>query len=980
MIRTAVMPGIRPLLATVVAALALSSTASAQGPTPVAAKKPLDHAAYGIWNRIAGSALSSDGRFALYALASDSADGTLHIAGASGAASSTIIPRGTAGIFTDDGRFVVFRISPEQAAVRQAKKEKKKPDQMPQDSMGILDVSTGAVTKYARVRSFKVPSDASNAVAILFAKADAKPDSVRSDSTKTPAPAPGATPVRTEEPGKMPEPNPTSGAAPAPKAAKEAKRDEGTELVVRTLATGQEQRIADVVSYDFSDDGRTLVYVAGNKAGTADGVYSLDVASGAVSTLLSGKGNYRQVALSKNGQVAFLSNTADFTATQPEFSVYLSAGAAPAKRVVAPGATALPRGWWVSDNSTLSFSESGARVFFGTAPRPEPEPDSAASSENEVKVDIWNWKDPLLQPMQLKRLDLERRRTYRAMVSTKDGRIVQLATAEIPEITVANRNDGDVALASTSLPYQQQISWDESASDYYLVDLKNGSSTRILEGAKSFASLSPEGKYITWFDQEARQWFAMDTRSRTVRQISTGIPTALQNEDHDTPDLPNAYGSAGWTLNDDLFLVYDRMDIWAVDPTGKRAPRNITEGIGRRDNLRFRYVRLDTDERAIDPAKDMTLSSFHLWTKQDGFYRDRVNGAGQPARLITADKSLGAPRKAEDADVIMLTRADFSEYPDLWITDTNFRDWRRISEANPQQSEYVWGTSELVSWRSGDGQTLQGVLYKPEGFDPSKKYPMMVYFYERLSDGVHNYVTPAAGSSSINTSFYVSRGYLVFTPDIPYRTGYPGESAFKAVVPGVLSLIAQGFVDENRVGVQGHSWGGYQIAYLVTKTNLFRAAEAGAPVANMTSAYGGIRWGTGMSRAFQYEKTQSRIGGTLWDAPMHFIENSPIFWADKVETPLLMMHNDEDGAVPWEQGIEYFSALRRLHKPVWLVVYNGEDHGLGKPQNRLDWTIRMQQYFDHYLKDAPAPVWLEQGVPALEKGKNLGLDLVTDGK
>jgi dipeptidyl aminopeptidase/acylaminoacyl peptidase len=254
---------------------------------------------------------------------------------------------------------------------------------------------------------------------------------------------------------------------------------------------------------------------------------------------------------------------------------------------------------------------------------------------------------------------------------------------------------------------------------------------------------------------------------------------------------------------------------------------------------------------------------------------------------------------------------------------------------------------------------------------------MMVYFYERLSDGVHNYVIPAAGSSSINTSFYVSRGYLVFTPDIPYRTGYPGESAFKAIVPGVLSLLNTGFVDEKNIGVQGHSWGGYQIAYLVTKTNLFKAAEAGAPVSNMISAYGGIRWGSGMSREFQYEKTQSRIGGTLWDAPMHYIENSPIFWADKVETPLLMMHNDEDGAVPWEQGIEYFTALRRLHKPVWMVVYNGEDHGLGKPQNKLDWSIRMQQYFDHYLKGAPAPVWLKQGIPAMQKGKTLGLDLIT---
>jgi dipeptidyl aminopeptidase/acylaminoacyl peptidase len=285
-----------------------------------------------------------------------------------------------------------------------------------------------------------------------------------------------------------------------------------------------------------------------------------------------------------------------------------------------------------------------------------------------------------------------------------------------------------------------------------------------------------------------------------------------------------------------------------------------------------------------------------------------------------------------------------------------------------------------VQWRSATGETLQGVLYKPEGFDPSRQYPMMVYFYERLSDNLNNYVIPAAGSSSINISFYVSRGYLVFTPDIPYRVGYPGESAMNAVVPGVLSLLERGFVDRERVGVQGHSWGGYQIAYMITETDLFRAAEAGAPVANMISAYGGIRWGTGMSRMFQYEKTQSRIGGSLWEQPLRFIENSPIFYANKVNTPLLMLHNDQDGAVPWEQGIEYFVALRRLQKPVWMLNYNGEDHGLREEQNQKDWAIRMQQFFDHYLMDAPMPVWMAEGVPAIMKGKTLGLELIDPAK
>jgi len=269
---------------------------------------------------------------------------------------------------------------------------------------------------------------------------------------------------------------------------------------------------------------------------------------------------------------------------------------------------------------------------------------------------------------------------------------------------------------------------------------------------------------------------------------------------------------------------------------------------------------------------------------------------------------------------------------------------------------------------------MNGLLYKPDNFDPARKYPMLVYFYERNSDTLHSYHRPAAGGSSINYSFYVSRGYVLFVPDIPYETGRPGASAANAILPGIQAVVDIGFVDQERIGVQGHSWGGYQIAYLVTMTNVFACAEAGAPVTNMTSAYGGIRWSSGVSRMFQYEKSQSRIGGTLWEARDLYLENSPVFFADRIETPLLMLHNDEDGAVPWYQGIELFVAMRRLEKPVWMLNYNGEEHGLRKKENRLDFARRMQQFFDHYLQGAPAPQWLSHGIPAVDKGTEFGFE------
>jgi dipeptidyl aminopeptidase/acylaminoacyl peptidase len=306
----------------------------------------------------------------------------------------------------------------------------------------------------------------------------------------------------------------------------------------------------------------------------------------------------------------------------------------------------------------------------------------------------------------------------------------------------------------------------------------------------------------------------------------------------------------------------------------------------------------------------------------------------------------------------------------------DFKKMHRISDINPQQNDYLWGEVQLVSWISAKGEKLEGLLYTPENLNPEKKYPLLIYFYERNSDNLHNHRIPSPSRSIINPTYCTSNGYVVFVPDITYGTGHPGKDCYDAVVSGTLAMCDQfEFIDRTKMGLQGQSWGGYQIAHLVTQTDLFTCAMAGAPVSNMTSAYGGIRWGSGLSRAFQYEKSQSRIGQPLWEAPELYIENSPVFFADQVNTPLLIMHNDEDGAVPWYQGIEYFSALRRLQKPVWMLVYNGAPHNLRRWPDRMDLDKRMMQFFDHYLKDAPAPVWMTDGIPAVKKGIEKGFEL-----
>ena len=280
-------------------------------------------------------------------------------------------------------------------------------------------------------------------------------------------------------------------------------------------------------------------------------------------------------------------------------------------------------------------------------------------------------------------------------------------------------------------------------------------------------------------------------------------------------------------------------------------------------------------------------------------------------------------------------------------------------------ADIAWGTDELISYRNADGVPLKALLYKPANFDPKKKYPMLVYLYERLTQNVHNFVEPRP-TNVISPSYYASNRYVVLEPDIAYKIGYPGQSALGCVLPAVQAVVDRGFVDEKAIGIQGHSWGGYQIAYMVTQTTRFRAAAPGAPVADMISAYDGIRWGQGIPRQFQYEKTQSRIGGSLWEYPMRYIENSPIFLVDRIKTPLLMIHNDADDAVPWYQGIEFYLALRRLEKEVYLFSYNGEPHNLRRRANQKDYTVRLQQFFDYYLKGLAEPVWMERGIPYIE--------------
>lgn len=924
---------------------ALLVAAATPFPAVAQTKRVLEHRVYELWDTIGGETLAADGRWLLYDRLRYDGDDALVVRATAGDATH-VFERGSGGRFDEGSNFVVFTLEPARDSVLQARREGRRPDQMPRDTLALLRLADGEITRVPAVRSFRLPDRAGGWLAYQLERAGAaEVDRVPAGEDATPS---------------------------------ARRRETGTPLVVSNLTTGDEQRIENVSAYEFSRDGRRLAYATATADGAGDGVFVIDLAAGSVTQVLAGQGEYRRLTFDEAGeQLAFLTNRDEWGRDTPAYALHhWQPRLREARRLAAAGSAGLPAGWRVSEHGAVSFSRNGQRLFFGTSPRPEPEADDGLLPEERVRVDVWHWQDPLIQPVQLRRLQEERRRTFEAVVHLRDGRIVQLADERMPDVSVGSRGDADVAIGSAGEPYARLSSWDSpSYADHYLVDVRTGERARIRERAQGSVSLSPGSRFAVWYDNDAQAWFALDVRTRSATNISARIPHELFNEEHDQPSPARPHGTAGWLENDAALLVYDRYDVWAVDPTGRSTPRNLTQGIGRRDALQFRVVRLDRDEPYLPAGEPLLLSAFDPRSKAAGFYRVAVAG-GVPERLVMEDFMFSTPRKAADADVLLLSRQSFTAFPDLWVSSLDVRDMRRITAENPQQAEYSWGTAELVEWASLDGIPLQGILYKPEDFDPARQYPMITYFYERMSDGLHQHYAPVPHRSRINMTFYTSRGYLVFVPDIVYRIGYPGESAMNSIMPGVMKLLDRGYVDRDNLALQGHSWGGYQIAFMVTRTNLFRAAGAGAPVANMTSAYGGIRLESGMGRQFQYERTQSRLGGSLWEMPVRYIENSPLFWLDKVETPLLIMHNDQDGAVPWQQGIELYLGLRRLDKPAWLINYNDEPHWPTTDANKRDWNIRMQQFFDHYLQDAPPPVWLAEGVPAIKKGHTLGLELV----
>ena len=912
----------------------------------------MDYTTFDIWNSITERAISNNGDWVVYVTKPGKGDPNLHLYNTREAKTYSFERADAVKIDFDSG-FAAFKIHPPLDTIEMLKRQKKKKKDLPKDTLGIFNFKTKELERIADFNSFKMPEKVGGIIAIKMNKneEDKKGPKITSAKKDTNSMAvTDSTKVEKRKEG----------------------GDNGTVLRVVNMKNNSVKEFNYITDYQLAKYTQNIVmHSTGSDTLESDAILFLNNKDMAISIVTKEIGKYKHLSISDHGDhVAYMINTDTTGMDHKPYDVYhWKDGLNSPKSVCKNQAAFMPKDWTVSENSKLRFSKDGSKLLFGIAPKPLVQ-DSTILDSEIVNVEVWSYTDQVLYTQQEVREDREKKRTYDCVYNTITNKIAQLESHDVPEVQFDRDIEHNVSIGINDKDYQKYVSWEgHDYNDVYLINHSTGAKEKIFDKLYGDVRISPFGKYGYWYSRADSIWNSVNLSSKKKVELTNQI--ACYDELNDRPMDARHYGIAAWLGEDQSMLIYDRYDIWKIDPSGKSKATRLTKG--REEKIEYRYVNLNRDLKSLPADTTLMLILHDEKDKSEGYAM--LNLKTNELSLIEKGPFVytSRPLKAKNSSDLVYSKQSFKRYPDLIHTQLdNFGNGITFTSVNPQQSEYAWGNTSLINWDSPTGEELTGMLVLPDGFDESKKYPLIVNFYERSSHGLHRHRAPYPHRSTINYSYYVNKGYVIFNPDIHYRVGEPGESCYDAVVSGVEALLEKGFIDESRMGVQGHSWGGYQIAHLLTRTNMFKCAESGAPVVNMVSAYGGIRWGSGMSRMFQYEHTQSRLGATLWENPEVYLANSPIFNIDKIETPVLILHNDKDGAVPWYQGIEFFVAMRRLNKKAWLLNYNDEPHWPLKRQNRVDFNRRMEQFFDHYLLDQPMPEWMQKGVPAIEKGINKG--------
>ncbi len=901
--------------------------ASLLAAAPLTAQKPsLTLADYAKWEVLGNSAISADGKWIAYDFRRNSGANELRWHAVDSDAEQ-IVKMGSGAVFTRDSRHLIYTINADTtgtagrggrggrggaagAAVGAANHNK----------AAIVDLRTSAATVLEDVQSFVVSADGGHVALRRY----------------TPA----------------------------------GRAGHGADLVVRDLAAGTDITLGNVSEYAWSDDGALLAMTIDVDGKTGNGVQLLEAATGRIRSLDASDAQYVNLLWRPHSTdlVAFRSR-ADSAFADTSYAVVAWSGLAQANS--APRAydfgsdPAFPHGMRVASYRRPQWDDDGGTLFFGIAEREAKAPPAnrVTGAMAPARVEVWHWKD--LREFHTQQVNgaQDRQRTELVAWHLAQNAIVRLSAN--PFETVQFSENHKTAVASDEDPYFKEIISGRSYRDLYRVDLATGKRDKLATKTPFAPLIAPSGRaYLT---VSGGKWWYHDLAGGAPVSLTATIKSGFVDaeDDHPVPDR-RAYGFAGWVTGEKSVIVYDRFDLWQINVDGSN-PVRLTHG--REDSTVYRYVALDPDAHTIDAAKPLTLSSTGEWNKKSGYARVQ---AGQPVqRLVWLDKGVSRLVKAKDADEYAFVEQSYEESPNVFASGASLANAKAQSHTNAFQADYAWGRQQLLPYTNKRGEKLQMMLTYPANYQPGKKYPMVVYYYETLSNTHHQYVVPSE-RAVYNTTVFSQEGYFVLRPDIRFQARSPGWSGLDCVTAAVKTALATGMIDPSKVGNMGHSWGGYQSAfYAVHGNGVFAASIAGAPLTDLISMYGYSSGNTGQPETGHYETSQERMDVPLWSDPKAYISNSTVFATDSLQIPLLLEEGDADGNVNYYQSMELYNFGRRLGKNVVFLVYEGENHNVARPESQADYHTRQLEWFGHYLKGDPAPSWITNGETYLERQKIL---------
>jgi dipeptidyl aminopeptidase/acylaminoacyl peptidase len=933
-------------------------------------KAPATPADYGQWERLTvggrgpsgSSGLSPDGKWIVYGINRSNGKNELRVTNiASGTTKTTDF--GSQPAFSSNSAWLAFAIGYSEDETERMRKENKPVE----NKLGLLNLASGERTVVDSVESFAFsPTGGWIAMRRYPPRAAATTGAGSAGSGGPGVPAGGRGAPGSDED------------APPP----------GATLILRDLTNGKDVTLGNVSEYVWQDRKRTgtLLALTINTADkTGNGLQLFDTKTGTLKVLDSAAAIYSNLTWRKDGAdlAALKSKTDDKHDGPTQIALAWTHLGESTERAMAYDPTAdkkFPAATAIASSRRLSWSDDGTVVYLGltdwsekppAAERKDNEkaksdgggkPENSAAKENpdQPSVDVWHWRDNEVMAHQVKNAAQNRRRSLTAAWHTDTATFTKLGESLTTE-QVAPFKHRKLAYATEWKEWALERSIGRPAADIYLVDL-DGKRTKV-KGALAndpYLQPSPGGRYLLYIEND--HYWTLDTASREAVNITKSIRTPFLDLESDfTQPMKPPFGVAGWTRNDAEVILYDKFDLWKVAADGRGATR-LTNGVD--GDVRHRYIKLDPDEDFIDLDKPVYLSLFGIWSKKSGVGVLKPGAAG-PERLIWGDKSIDRVAKASDADVFQYVSESFEDPANLFVAGPDLKEAKRITDTNPFQTRFAWGRSELIEYKSAKGTRLQGALFYPAGYEHGKKYPMIVYMYEKLSDNLHRYY-PLSEREYYNPSAMVSHGYFVLQPDIVFQKREPGVSVVECVTAAVKKVLEKPDVDEKRIGVIGHSWGGFDAAYLATHTHAFAAAVAGAPITDLVSNYGNHHWISGIAETDHIETGQQRMEVPLYEDLQAYIRNSAVFGASTMTTPLLIEVGDSDGTVFYHQGIELYNIARRAKKNVVLLLYSGEDHGLRKKANQVDYQRRIFAWFDYYLKGDQAAKWIVEGESYLD--------------